>query len=64
MPSGGSQQPLHAFWGRGQQRQALAEHLSIIEAIAAGDADGAQQAALVHMRNARQARILALTEML
>lgn len=45
-------------------RKALAEHLSIIEAIAAGDADGAQQAALVHMRNARQARILALTEML
>jgi DNA-binding GntR family transcriptional regulator len=43
--------------------KALAEHLRIIEAIAAGDADGAQEAALVHMRNARQARIIALTEM-
>lgn len=41
--------------------QALAEHKDIIDAIAAGDGDAAQDAASAHMRNARQARILAIT---
>lgn len=40
-----------------RRREALVEHKQIIEAIAAGDPDGAHEAALAHMRNARQSRV-------
>lgn len=49
------------FTEPGRRRVALEEHLRIIQAIEAGDGEAAQEAALVHMRNARQARLLALT---
>jgi len=37
-----------------------AEHLQLIEAIASGDADAAREAAMLHMRKAREARVRAL----
>jgi DNA-binding GntR family transcriptional regulator len=40
---------------------ALAEHQRIVDAIAAGDADNAQEAAITHMRNARQVRVATVT---
>jgi DNA-binding GntR family transcriptional regulator len=41
-------------------RESLEEHEEIIDAIAAGDAVRAEQAAIMHMSHARDARIAAL----
>jgi DNA-binding GntR family transcriptional regulator len=41
----------------GRTEETLHEHFRIIEAIAAGDAERAEQCAVEHMRNARQVRV-------
>lgn len=41
----------------GRARETLAEHRAIIEAIAAGDPDAAEERAMQHMRSARDVRV-------
>jgi DNA-binding GntR family transcriptional regulator len=48
------------FDAPGRTEQALAEHKSIIEAVAAGDPDLAERRAAEHMRYARETRIQAI----
>ncbi|MQA85501.1 MAG: FCD domain-containing protein [Streptosporangiales bacterium] len=46
----------------GRVTEMLAEHRAILDAIAAGDADAAQQKAAEHMRRARDARVQGLLD--
>ena len=52
--------PSTTYSSPSRRRTVLAEHGAIIEAIDAGDADAASQAAALHMRNSREVRLTLL----